>query len=115
MHNNDIYRAGNPRIQKGLIGLSQSPHPAAKRIVEQCLRAQEITSVPGAKDLLDSLRGEIRIGYVESPELVSPDSNIIFGIRKEDTPKNVLIFGLSGTGKTNLLLNVLSDLMEATK
>ena len=105
----------NPGVLKGLIGLSQSPHPYAKRVVDQFLRAQETTGVLGEEDIINLIHGEIRIGFVDSPEIAPPESNLIFGIRPEDAPKNVLIFGLSGTGKTNVLLNVIADLIKIDK
>ena len=99
-------------VLKGLIGLSQSPHPYAKRVVEQFLRAQEIKGVLGEEDIINLIQGEIRIGYVDSPGIVPSISNLIFGIRPEDTPKNVLIFGLSGSGKTNILLNAIAEIVK---
>ena len=102
----------NPGILKGLVGLSQSPHPYSKRIVEQFLRAQEIHGVLGEEDIISLIQGEIRVGFVDSPGIASPESNLIFGIRPEDAPKNILFFGQSGTGKTNALLNVMTDLIK---
>ena len=102
----------SPCVRKAVMGLGTSPHPYAQKIVNQFLRAQEIIGVSPEKNITDLLDGDIRLGYVTSPELVPNESNVIYGIRQEDTPKNVLITGISGSGKSNLLLTALADIVK---
>lgn len=81
-----------PGVQRALNGLSQSRFIKPDATINRFVSFKELTLTKGLAEKLD---GPIKAGYVN-------DSDNTFGLNLQDSPKNLLVLGSPGTGKTNL-------------
>lgn len=72
----------------------QGPNESAIRAGEVMARYQQIQEIRQQRLIADNIQGQIPLGFVSNSEL-------LFGLRPSDAPKNALVLGLPGTGKTN--------------
>lgn len=72
----------------------QRPNESSSRSDEILARYQQVQEIRQQRLMAENIQGQIPLGYVNNSEL-------LFGLRPNDAPKNVLVLGLPGTGKTN--------------
>lgn len=94
----------SPGIKRALEGLTASRFIKPDATINRFVSFKELTSTKG---LADKLYGPIKAGYVN-------DSEVTFGLNLQDSPKNLLVLGSPGTGKTNICRVLIDGFLKNT-
>lgn len=101
----------NSENEKLIYGLSTSPHPKSKKIMEGYRRFLELSEITLADDILEDITGEINVGYLDELSKIAPEGTII-GFHKDKITRHAMVCGATGSGKTNFLLVLFDSLLQ---
>lgn len=99
----DYFQDNNPRSQRPQQGLSNP----SSRLGDVYSRYQQCQDILAEKAIAELLQGPIPLGWVNNGDLV-------FGLRTTDAPKNILVLGSPGTGKSNACRVLIDSIIKNT-
>lgn len=86
---------------------SQGLNANTSRSNDLLARYQYCQDIKNSQVLAEAIKGEIPVGFVNN-------SDLIFGLRKADAPKNGLVIGLPGVGKTTCCHVLIDGILKNT-